>query len=147
MSDLVTVLQAAGGAPMVFAVLDRWRRRGTKSATRRAEPRDWTYRTRSIQYELLHIVPEKPGEFIRVPAPKSPARRSRPANGLTKAAARVLPASDRARYAEEFSAELHDLALSGAGPLGQMLYGLRQVRGTLGLRIALQSPRRKGATP
>jgi hypothetical protein len=73
--------------------------------------------------------------------------RSRSAIGLTKFAASVLPASDRDRYAEEFRAELQDLAQSGAGHLRQLLYGLRQIRGILQMRYALRSPRRKSATP
>jgi hypothetical protein len=74
-----------------------------------------------------------------------PARRSRPAVSLTRAAVRVLPAAERDRYAEEFRAELYDLALSGAGPLRQVLYGVRQVRGTFLLSFALRAPRRRGA--
>ena len=73
--------------------------------------------------------------------------RSRSAIGLTEFAASVLPACDRDRYAEEFRAELQDLAQSGAGRLRQLLYGLRQIRGILQVRYALRSPRRKSATP
>jgi len=73
--------------------------------------------------------------------------RSRSAIGLAEFAASVLPASDRDRYAEEFRAELQDLAQSGAGHPRQLLYGLRQIRGILQMRYALRSPRRKSATP
>jgi hypothetical protein len=105
--------------------------------------------------------PLKPGESLRpseytvvnmrmrmqVEVKVTRPARSRSAIGLTKFAASVLPASDRDRYAEEFRAELQDLAQSGAGHLRQLLYGLRQIRGILQMRYALRSPRRKSATP
>jgi hypothetical protein len=84
---------------------------------------------------------------MRVDVKVTRPARSRSAIGLTKLAASVLPASDRDRYAEEFRAELQDLAQSGAGHLRQLLYGLRQIRGILQMRYALRSPRRKSATP
>jgi hypothetical protein len=58
------------------------------------------------------------------------------------AAARLLPAADRARYLEEWQAELWVLAWSGAG---RLRYALRQLLRILPLGIALRSPRRRGA--
>jgi hypothetical protein len=75
-----------------------------------------------------------------------PASRSRSASGLTRIAASVLPASERDRYAEEFTAELHDLAQAGRGRLRQMMYGLRVIIRTIPLRFALQAPCRESAT-
>ena len=82
------------------------------------------------------------------------ARRSRraacvvpSAAGLLAAAARLLPAADRTRYAEEYLSELWDLAQSGAGRLRQLGYALRQLRSGLSVGFALRSPRRSGAAP
>ena len=61
------------------------------------------------------------------------------------AAARLLPAADRARYLEEWQAELWVLAWSGAGRLRQPRYALRQLLRILPLGITLRSPRRRGA--
>jgi hypothetical protein len=40
---------------------------------------------------------------------------------------RLLPAADRARYAEEFRSELWDLAEIGAGRCQQVLYAASQL--------------------
>jgi hypothetical protein len=61
------------------------------------------------------------------------------------AAARLLPAADRARYLEEYQAELWVLAWSGAGRLRRLRYALRQLLRILPLGIALRSPRRRSA--
>ena len=61
------------------------------------------------------------------------------------AAARLLPAADRARYLEEYQAELWVLAWSGAGRLRRLRYVLRQLLRILPLGVALRSPRRSGA--
>jgi len=61
------------------------------------------------------------------------------------AAARLLPAADRARYLEEYQAELWVLAWSGTGRLRRLRYALRQLLRILPLGVALRSPRRRGA--
>jgi hypothetical protein len=61
--------------------------------------------------------------------------------------ARLLPAADRARYAEEYCSELTELAQAGAGRLGQLGYALRQLYSAPRTGRALRSPRRRGAAP
>jgi hypothetical protein len=60
-------------------------------------------------------------------------------------AARLLPAADRARYVEEYQAELWVMAWSGAGRLRRLRYALRQLLRILPLGVALRSPRRRNA--
>lgn len=64
-----------------------------------------------------------------------------PAVRLLSAVARLLPAAYRARYEEEFRAELWDLAQAGAGRLWQVAYALRQLRCARLTVSALRSPR------
>lgn len=64
---------------------------------------------------------------------------------LLAAAARLLPATDRGRYAEEYQAELWDLAQAGAGRVQQLRYALRQFRNVVSVRVALRSPRRRSS--
>lgn len=81
-------------------------------------------------------------------AQRGEARRVAPsAARLVLGAARLLPAADRARYAEEYHSELSDLARDGAGRLGQLGYALRQLRSAPRTGLALRSPRRRGAAP
>jgi hypothetical protein len=61
------------------------------------------------------------------------------------AAARLLPAADRARYLEEYQAELWVLAWTGAERLRRLRYALRQLLRILPLGVALRSPRRRNA--
>jgi hypothetical protein len=76
------------------------------------------------------------------------ARRVAPsAVGLLAAAAYLLPATDRARYAQEYRSELWDLAQSGAGRPRQLRYALSQLRRVVPMGFALRSPRRRGAAP
>lgn len=70
-----------------------------------------------------------------------------PAAGLLAAAARLLPAADRTRYADEYRSELRELAQSGAGRCRQLGYALRQLRSTPQMRFALHAPRRRSAAP
>ena len=58
-----------------------------------------------------------------------------------------LPCGDRVRYAEEYRAELWDLAQAGAGRITQLQYALRQLRNALPTGFALRSLRRRGAAP
>lgn len=67
------------------------------------------------------------------------------AAGLLAAAVRLLPAAERARYAEEYRAELWDLTQAGAGRIRQLRYALRQLLSAPAMRFALQSPRRRSA--
>jgi hypothetical protein len=66
---------------------------------------------------------------------------------LVAAAARLLPAGDRARYAEEFRSELAEIARSGAGRRPQLVYAVRQVISARRLRADLRAPRRRRAAP
>lgn len=69
------------------------------------------------------------------------------AAGLLATAARLLPAADADRYAEEYLSELWELAESGAGRLRQLLYAVRQLLRALPMRFMLRSPRRRSTTP
>jgi len=69
------------------------------------------------------------------------------AGHLLAAAARLLPASDRARYAEEFRSELAEIARAGAGRRPQLAYAARQLMSARRLRADLRAPRRRGAVP
>lgn len=76
------------------------------------------------------------------------ARRVVPLAGqLLAAAARLLPAGDRARYAEEFRSELAEIARAGAGRRRQLAYAARVVLSVRRLRADLQAPRRRRAAP
>ncbi len=68
------------------------------------------------------------------------------ANAL-QVAARLLPAADRARYAEEYLSELWDLAQSGVGRLGQLRCAICQLYSVVPMVLALRSPRRRSARP
>ena len=68
-------------------------------------------------------------------------------SGLLAASVRLLPATDRARYAEEYQSELRDLAQAGGGRIRQLRYALRQLRGAPAMGFALRSPRRRSAAP
>jgi len=67
------------------------------------------------------------------------------AGRLAVAAAQLLPAADRARYAEEYQSELWDLAQAGAGRIRQLRHVLRQLASGILTRRALRSPRRRSA--
>jgi hypothetical protein len=79
----------------------------------------------------------------------APARRRvMPSAGrLLAAAVWVLPAADRARYADEYRSELWELAQAGAGRIRQLGYALRQLRSAASTGFALRSPRRRSAGP
>ncbi len=66
---------------------------------------------------------------------------------LLAAATGLLAAADRARYSEEYRAELWEIAAAGGGRRQQLLYAVRQVRSAWRLRAALGMPRRRGAAP
>ena len=94
--------------------------------------------------------PRKQSKSQRVTSPAAgpTAKRVAPmAADMLAGAARLLPAADRARYAEEYQAELWHLATSGANRQQQLRYALRQFRGALWMRLALQSSQRRSAAP
>ena len=83
----------------------------------------------------------------RIPE-RLPAVRVAPvADRLTAAAARVLPARDRARYAEELQSELWEIVRAGGDRRRQLAYAARQVMAAPRLRAGLRVPRRRGAMP
>ena len=71
----------------------------------------------------------------------------RSAAGLLAATARLLPAADRARFAEEYQSELWDLAQDGAGRIRQLQYALRQLCNARSTGSALRSPHRRSTVP
>ena len=62
-------------------------------------------------------------------------------------AARLVQVDHRARYAEEFRGELHELAAAGAGRIRQLNYAVSQLLRAPALRIELRSGRRRSASP
>jgi hypothetical protein len=66
------------------------------------------------------------------------------AGKLIRTATSFLPAADQARYAEEYRAELWDLAHAGAPRRRQIVYACRQLGSSLALRRALRTSRRQG---
>lgn len=70
------------------------------------------------------------------------------AGRLLAAATRLLPAGDRARYAEEFRAELWEIAHAGASRRrAQLTYAAQQVMSAWRLSAELRVPRRRRAAP
>ena len=69
------------------------------------------------------------------------------ARHLVAAAVRLLPAGDRARYAEEFRSELWEIVHAGGRRRAQLAYAARQVMSARRLRAELRVPRRRGAAP
>ena len=69
------------------------------------------------------------------------------AGRLLAATARLLPAADRARYGEEYRAELSEIAHTGAGRRSQLAYAARQLTSVWRLRAELRAPRQRGAAP
>ena len=69
------------------------------------------------------------------------------AERLLAVAARLLPASDRVRYAGEFGSELWEIAHAGGRRRAQLGYAARQVRSAWQLGRELQAPQRRRAVP
>jgi hypothetical protein len=69
------------------------------------------------------------------------------AGRLLAAAARLLPAADRGRYAEEYRSELWEIASTGTGRLQQVRYAVSQLARAAHLRAAVMTPRRRNASP
>lgn len=74
-------------------------------------------------------------------------RMSAPALGAARAAAWLLAAADRDRYAEEFKAELLAIASAGGRCREQLACALAQLRRAPLLRVELREPRRRNAAP
>jgi len=66
---------------------------------------------------------------------------------LLAAAVWLLPAGERARYREEFSSELWDIAQAHEGRCQQLQYVGCQIVRLVQLRAAVLAPRRRGASP
>ncbi|MGO8958693.1 MAG: hypothetical protein ACLQFR_15190 [Streptosporangiaceae bacterium] len=69
------------------------------------------------------------------------------AGRLLTVASRLLPSSERARYAEEYECELWELASAGAGKAEQFRYATRQALRVGHLRGEVLAPRSKSAAP
>jgi hypothetical protein len=69
------------------------------------------------------------------------------ANRLAGLAMRLLPATARCRYAQEFQSELWELAQAGEPRRRQIGYAWRQLRSALFLRAELAAPSRRKASP
>jgi hypothetical protein len=95
----------------------------------------------------LGIVRRVIDDIDRVGAGVTEKRPAPLARRLLLAAARMLPAEDRDRYAEEFRSELADIALAGGGRRVQLAYAARQLRSAPRLRADLRSPQRRSAAP
>jgi len=80
-------------------------------------------------------------------APRQAGRVSPSAGRLVAVAARMLPEADRADYAEEFLAELRDLAQAGASFIGQVAYAAQQLRSAPSMRLALRTAARQRVEP
>jgi len=82
--------------------------------------------------------------FERARGTQGPVR-GRLVRPLLAAAARVVPARDRARYREEFRGEAAEIGQSGGGRFAQLAYSARVTLSAVRLRAALASARRRGA--
>jgi hypothetical protein len=89
---------------------------------------------------------EHPSAGITDIGPDPTANPGLSAGRLVAAAARLLPVRERARYAEEFRAELWEIAQAG-GRRAQLAYAVRQVMAAWRLSAELRVPRRRGAAP
>jgi hypothetical protein len=69
------------------------------------------------------------------------------AGRLLAVAARLLPASGRARYAEEFRSELTEIARAVTGRRPRLAYAARVVMSVWRLRSDLRAPRRRREAP
>jgi hypothetical protein len=91
------------------------------------------------------------GDIARAGGSERAAQRQRRvvplARRLLVAAARLLPASDRTRYAEEFRSELTEIARAGAGRGPQLAYAVRVVMSARRLHADLRAPRRRRVVP
>jgi hypothetical protein len=98
---------------------------------------------------FFHVAREAAREAAREVGDAVPGevRVARPASRLAAVAARLLPAADRSRYAEEYWSELWDLAAAGAARRLQVRHALWLAVRALEMRGALREPRRRNAAP
>lgn len=87
--------------------------------------------------------------WIPTPVPVQPRSRRvvSLAASMLSTAARLLPANDRVRYAEEFRSELWEIAQAGGRRRAQLAYAARQVVSAWRLAAALRTRRRRRAAP
>jgi hypothetical protein len=78
---------------------------------------------------------------------RGPERVVPSADRLLAAAARLLPAADRDRYAQEYRSELWEIAHAGRPRRSQLLYASRQLASSVRLHAELRAPRRRKASP
>jgi hypothetical protein len=90
---------------------------------------------------LMQAGPGGPQAAPRRVAPSASASR------LLAVTSRLLPPSDRDRYAREFASELWDQAAVGETSAGQLRYASRQGIRVMQLRGLILSPRRESASP
>jgi hypothetical protein len=117
----------------------------TSSITSRSEP-SW----RTIQSTTVRWFSRAHAQAQRKPKKRKQLRAGKVVSsgaGLLAVAVRLLPAADRAQYAQEYLCELWELAQSGVGRRGQLRYALRQLLRVLPMGFALRSPRRRSAVP
>jgi hypothetical protein len=100
---------------------------------------------RSIRRVVIIARPLPPTGVDGSAQPRRRMSVGRPTGRLADAAVFLLPAADRARYAEEFRSELWDLAEAGAGRVQRARYGFRQLMRAVAMRRTLRSPRRRSA--
>ena len=81
--------------------------------------------------------------LVQAVAPPQGTRTVPSAARLLAVTARVLPPADRSRYAEEFRAELQDIARTGDGRGPQWRYAIRQLTAALRLRGELREAQRQ----
>ena len=93
--------------------------------------------TRDLAGDLTRAATEQHGAEQVVPL----------AGHLLSAAPRLLPVSDRARYAEEFYSELSEIARAGAPRRVQLAYAVRVVVSARRVRAELRVPQRRKAAP
>lgn len=110
--------------------------------------------TRALAQALDIICTRVPSRSIGTQEHRPTKHVARSALSLLAAAARLLPATARARYTEEYRSELWDLADSGAGLMRQLRSRMRQLRYALNqlasarrMRLALRSPHSRNAAP
>lgn len=139
-------------APIHFDANDRARLVSYRNERARGRARDLDrgfIHVRSLADELAdELARARPGTRTAGASGQRKVKGIAPwAASLLAAAVRLLPAADRARYAEEYLSELWDLAQSGARRRRQLGYALRQFRSAPLLGFALRFPRRRGAAP
>ena len=106
---------------------------------------------RQARYKALwaKVRPWKPNtdQVHRGPCGVRPRPVAPSAAGLLAAAARLLPAEERVRYAEEYRSELWEIAQVGGRRCAQLAYAARQLLAARRLRAGLRAPQRRGAVP